>query len=176
MEQISLPQVIAEQQWQQWQERSEEQSLDYAFDDAFVQTLLQVWEGSDYVVQTCQRSPEFLITLHQSGDLDRSYAEGEMAAALKAQLAGVQDELALQKVLRLYRRREMVRIIWRDLARLAPLSEVLEDLSELADVCVDQALDILYSWAVEKQGCHGMLTVYNSAWWCWVWVSSGRVS
>jgi glutamate-ammonia-ligase adenylyltransferase len=46
----------------------------------------------------------------------------------------------------------MVRIIWRDLAGLAPLDETLEELSELADVCIQQALDRLYEWAVAKSG------------------------
>jgi len=55
-------------------------------------------------------------------------------------------------VLRQFRRIQMVRIIWRDLAGTAPLSETLEDLSALADICVDQALRLLYDWAIAKHG------------------------
>jgi len=144
--------AIAEQQWLQWQARAREQGLVAAFDAPFVEMLKQVWEGSDYVAQVCLRVPELLLELKQSGDLERAYAAGDLATALAARLSGVSDEMGLHRQLRLFRRREMVRIIWRDLARLAPLSEVLEDLSELADVCVSQALEILYRWALEKQG------------------------
>lgn len=152
MESLQSPRQIAEQQWQRWRESAREQGLDFDFDAAFVEALLRVWEGSDYVAQTALRHPGLLLELHGSGDLGRAYGEGEMGRALERSLEGVRDEVALQRQLRQFRRREMVRVMWRDLDRLAPLDETLKDLSELADVCVDQALHLLYAWAVEKQG------------------------
>ncbi len=46
----------------------------------------------------------------------------------------------------------MVRIAWRDLAGRAPLTEVLADLSALAEACVDLALEQLYLLMCEQFG------------------------
>lgn len=112
----------------------------------------QVWAGSDFVAQACLRNPNMLADLHAAGVLERALGGGELAAELTAQLDGVADEDALAACLRRFRQREMVRIIWRDLTGAAVLDETLEDLSELADVCIRQALDLLYAWAVAKSG------------------------
>ncbi len=112
----------------------------------------QVWGLSDYVAQACLRNPGLLAELEADGLLERPYRGGEMAAALTATLEGVADEAALEAGLRRFRHREMVRVIWRDLLGAASLDETLEDLSELADVCVREALRRLYDWAVAKSG------------------------
>lgn len=112
----------------------------------------QVWRHSDFVAQACLREPSLLAELHGSGDLDRRYGPDELAAALAARLDAVDEEEALQQALRLFRRREMVRIVWRDLTGTADLEETLEDLSELADVCIRRALDKVYAWALKRFG------------------------
>ncbi len=115
---------------------------------ALVDELKLVWSCSDYVMQSCLRDPDLL----DGSDLHRSYAPGEMEQRLRRELQEVADEAQLQRGLRLFRREQMVRIIWRDLARLAPLAETMEDLSALADASVDLALELLYAWAVTKYG------------------------
>jgi glutamate-ammonia-ligase adenylyltransferase len=112
----------------------------------------QVWAGSDFIAQACLRDPQMLAKLHTDGLLGRTLADGEMAAALAARLAEADDEDGLQRSLREFRRWQMVRIGWRDLTGAATLDETLEDLSELADVCIRQALDRLYAWATDKSG------------------------
>jgi glutamate-ammonia-ligase adenylyltransferase len=111
-----------------------------------------IWCWSDFAAQLTIRAPETLAELHGEGLLERAYAGGEMAASLQRRLADVADEAALEAGLRRFRQREMLRIVWRDLGGLASLDETLEDLSELADVCIRQALDRLYAWAVERWG------------------------
>lgn len=146
------PSDEAEKLWLRWQERAAEQGVEIPFDDSFIATVKMVWEGSNYVAQCCLCHLELLPRLFVQGELTRTYAEGEMASALHQRLQGVVDEAELQRRLRHFRRDQMVRIIWRDLTRTAPLAEVLEDLSALADACIGEALEILYQWAVEKQG------------------------
>ncbi|MCU7843658.1 MAG: bifunctional [glutamate--ammonia ligase]-adenylyl-L-tyrosine phosphorylase/[glutamate--ammonia-ligase] adenylyltransferase [Candidatus Thiodiazotropha sp. (ex Monitilora ramsayi)] len=141
-----------EKQWRQWRENLADAGLSLPEDGDFQQTLMRVWEASDYVAQASIRHPELLSGLAMRGELDRQFAEQEMGDKLARQLEGVADETALAVCLRRFRREQMVRIIWRDIAGLAPLDETLEDLSALADTCIDQALGLLYDWTCRDMG------------------------
>ena len=112
----------------------------------------RVFEGSDYLAQAAIRHPGLLPELAASGRLAHPGTPGEIDQRLAAALAPVSDETTLGTALRRFRREEMVRIIWRDLAGLAPLAEVLEDLTALADACISQALDRLHAWTVAELG------------------------
>lgn len=107
-------------------------------------TLAGVLACSEYVTQLCQRQPHFLEDLVNAGDLNRVYATNDLAASLASRIEVVTDEASLQSALRQFRQREMLRIIWRDLAGWADLRETLRDLSALADGCVQQTLQYLY--------------------------------
>lgn len=120
--------------------------------DAWLAALAKVFATSDFVAHTCVQHPEVLRDLIESRDLFRAYTEGELTRRLTRALANVVDEAALKVRLRVLRRREMVRIAWRDLAGLADLNEVMAALSELADGCVHEALDKLHAWACAKNG------------------------
>ena len=134
-------------------------------------------KASDYVAQSCIRYPQLLVELADSGDLQRKYPAGEMAGRLREKLAGVSLEADLHQRLRQIRRREMVRIIWRDLARSATLAETLEDLSALADAVVQQTLDLLYLLGgVMRVAFPGRYPGSSSICWFSVWVSWARVN
>ncbi|WP_290635551.1 bifunctional [glutamate--ammonia ligase]-adenylyl-L-tyrosine phosphorylase/[glutamate--ammonia-ligase] adenylyltransferase, partial [Aquisalimonas sp.] len=109
--------------------------------DMPLQSLPTVWAGSPFVALSCIRAPELLDDLAHSGDLEGAYHEGEMASRAADAVADCSDEDALNRGLRRYRRREMVRIAWRDLAGWASLGETLRELSALADACIQVALD-----------------------------------
>ena len=115
-------------------------------------TLAGVLACSDYIVHWCRRRPEWLQELVSSGDLSRCYGQDEIRAGLSARLDGVSEEKELASGLRQYRQREMLRIIWRDLAGWSELTETMRDLSQLADTCVDQALQKLYQWQCAALG------------------------
>ena len=121
-------------------------------DPVLFSSLASVWEWSEYARQSFMRDRGLLPTLIASGDLRKTHATEEFAKRLLTRLNGVKEETALHRELRLFRRYEMVRIIWRDLTGWAPLAETLEDLSALAEVCIQQALELLYAWATTKQG------------------------
>ncbi len=105
-----------------------------------------VLAGSDYVLQWGVRWPERATALIHSGDIDRSYDEPGYRERLTVALVDVSDEVSLHRVLRQFRQREMVRIIWRDLAGWADLAETVRELSALADACIKGALNLLYEW------------------------------
>ena len=114
--------------------------------------LLKVWDASEYVVQQCQRHAQMVVKLFEDGLLARSYLPGDMRSQLVSLLEDVEDDLQLASKLRYFRRQQMVRIIWRDITRQANLNETLEDLSELADVCVDESVRLLYIRAIQRSG------------------------
>jgi glutamate-ammonia-ligase adenylyltransferase len=135
-----------------WEAVLGEQGITVPGHPSLDRTLSRVWEASDFVATSCIRHPQLLPGLLDSGRLDRSYEAGEMERLLVAALEGVADDHALGAALRRFRREEMVRIIWRDIAAMAALDETLEDLSALADACTDRALDLLCHWMVSELG------------------------
>ena len=117
-----------------------------------LEQLISVWAGSEFVARACIREPGLLTELVDSGDLANCYTLGDWATRLARQLAAVSDESQLAVALRRFRRREMVRIAWRDLAGLADLTETLGDLTELAEMAVGAALDRLHEEQCRRYG------------------------
>ena len=85
-----------------------------------------------------------LADLVESGDLTSpcDWAKRTEKIAADSQQAG--DIGALSLILRKIRAREMVRIAFRDLAGWATLLETMNDLSSLADACIEAALTVLH--------------------------------
>ena len=100
----------------------------------------KVFAASPFALQACERDIEELPRWIEQGLFEKAYAEGELARVIAANCAEAADEAAIMSALRRARRREMVRITFRDLALLAPLDETLRDLSDLADACCAEAL------------------------------------
>ena len=76
------------------------------------------------------------------------------AAAMRAYLArqAVADEDALKRTLRRLRQQVMLRVLLRDLAGRAPLAEVVESMSDLAELSLDYALRHLSVWLEAQHG------------------------
>ena len=134
----------------QWHEQLTELNLDFNPTPEFTVSMVKVWCSSLFVAESCLRRPEILVDLVNSGDLSAIYT-GHSYADKLAHIQ-IENEAELMQELRLFRRREMIRIAWRDLAGWAQLSETLADLSGLADDCIQYALSFLYNQACEKRG------------------------
>lgn len=111
------------------------------------QHIIHLWYASDYALKKHQRHPEWLPLLLQTISIS-----ADIKNRLQVALQPVNNETDLMQVLRQFRHQQLIRIIYRDINRLASLTETLHDLTELADQCVQQALDLLYQWQVAKQG------------------------
>ncbi len=135
---------------QRWDELPEAAQLDGLKPKQVLAAIVKVWASSLFVAETCIKQPQLFIHLVESGDLVRGYPSGHFTRQLQALNIG--DESGLMGQLRQYRRREMVRIAWRDLAGWASLDETLLDLSDLADACIQTALAFLYQDACAKRG------------------------
>lgn len=157
MSDLPLPaewQENLDQQWQQYQQTLSSQSEQSSqFDSGeWQQQLRKVWGCSDFCMQAALRYPLMMEDLQASGDLTRSYQPGEMLYALKKAFADGDDEASLNRCLRQFRRREMVRIAWRDISGMAELNEVTDDLSDLADATLQLAHDCHYQWISQRFG------------------------
>ncbi len=116
------------------------------------ESVPRVFGGSEFVSKTCIAQPGVLAELVSSGDLHRRYPPGTLAEAARAIVAGVAGPETLNTQLRAFRRREALRVAWRDLAGWADLDEVMETMSELADACIDAALNRLHTWFCRERG------------------------
>lgn len=129
-----------------------QESADQFITEKIKQQQKRVWAASDYVAETCIRHPSILLDLCASGDLHRQYSESsylkKLAAVLK--LCESRDELAQQ--IRLFRHREIIRIIWRDICELSLLNETVMDLSNLADACINVGIDYLHQSLAKEWG------------------------
>lgn len=67
-------------------------------------------------------------------------------------LLSIEDDLSMEEKLVRLRRREMIRIVFRDLTRRASTLETTAELSHLADFCIQTALDHCYDLAVSRFG------------------------
>ena len=115
--------------------------------DAAVATEIQRVLGfSEFVSRHAMKVPEWVDTLFRSDDLNTPRNRPAYQRRLDAVLRqdAPTDIAALPSALRRFRREEMLRIAWRDLSGRAPLDETLAELSDLADVCIDKALQLLH--------------------------------
>jgi glutamate-ammonia-ligase adenylyltransferase len=93
-----------------------------------------------------------LIDLLEAGDLTRCYQAEDYHTQLHAELAAIEDESGLRKALRKLRKREFVRIAWRDLAGWAELEETVRDTSAFADQVIAATLERLHAWQGREFG------------------------
>jgi len=114
--------------------------------------LQRVFAFSDFVAGNCIRQPSVISELINSGDLRRSYSRHHLDEMLKSTLSDAKDEAALIRTLRAFRRREMTRIAFRDLAGWSNLAQTVTDLSDLADTCLEHTAAVLYKGLTEKFG------------------------
>jgi glutamate-ammonia-ligase adenylyltransferase len=102
-------------------------------------SLARVWTCSDFVADACLRDATLLPWLCLAGRLERATTREGLVSDLDAGLAPGEDDARFMDALRRFRRRQLVRIAWRDLAGLADVETVLQELSLLADVCIGAA-------------------------------------
>ena len=106
--------------------------------DTFFRQLARAFAASEFIAKTSVVRPEYLLELVQSGALFRSQTQDDLTA-LGAVLAASASEPEFDKSLRQQRQRAMIRIIWRDLNRIASMEETTGELSAFADRVIQLA-------------------------------------
>lgn len=121
--------------------------------EAFLQDLAKAGARSDYIIETCAKYPQWLAAWAKP---DSDLYQQQALSCLKSELAECMREVTtvdgLMQVLRIFRRKQMCRLLWRDLLKLATLEQTLIEVSHLADVCIQTALDWLHLDAVAQYG------------------------
>jgi len=109
--------------------------------------LADIAETSRYLGRLLAARPALATEVEASLALPVTAAE--LAAWLAAQPVG---EANLKQVLRQLKQRAYARIAARDLAGLAPLAEVTECMTLIAELAVQKAVEVLDAWLVERYG------------------------
>ena len=137
----SLPQALRAQV-EMWWERAcalqEFSTLYAALSDASRAQLPRVIAVSEFAASVLIQDPQALAWFDrcERGGRQEWHAAN---SAYEQGAANAADTAAAQRVLREWRRREMLRIAWRDIAGSAALTDTLEDTSALADACIRAA-------------------------------------
>ena len=146
---INLPEPLADDlrhRWQAFQTAADAAGIPPFTDPGILAELETVFALSEFVSASCTREPALLADLVQSGDLNAAVQPEGYRRKFDALTAAAADELSLMGLLRRCRRRELVRIAWRDLAGRADLLETMAELSAFAEACLEHTLKILYRW------------------------------
>ncbi len=106
----------------------------------------RILEYSPFLKQMVSRHPEWLDELHSNGRLEKPVPPNA------DRLAKAVASTGLDPALRRFRNQEMMRLIWRDQNNLAPVDEILEDLSTLADICLQASVKYHSTLLEEKHG------------------------
>ncbi len=112
---------------------------------------------SDFVANACTRHSELAVSLIQSGDLQKrlrtaDYTARASAVATEAPATLAPGDAEFLAALRRWRRREMVRIAWRDLAGWSNLEDTLGELSKFADAAIRVAYERARQSLVARYG------------------------
>ncbi len=151
--QIPLPKELLSKgkgYWDDFLEAARSYGAPVSKDPYIIDIAIRVWAFSEFVARSCIRDPRTFLDLLEKGDLERSYMPGDYDRLIRHSLREVQSYSKLGIILRRLRRREMVRIAWRDLAGWADLNETVGDLSSLAGACLRQGLDLLHQWQSQR--------------------------
>ncbi|MBI5178534.1 MAG: bifunctional [glutamate--ammonia ligase]-adenylyl-L-tyrosine phosphorylase/[glutamate--ammonia-ligase] adenylyltransferase, partial [Nitrospinae bacterium] len=109
-----------------------------------------LFSGSQALTDMAMRSPHWLFWALEPGILHTTRFKRDMRRERETMLH--QRPGATKDALCDFRNRELMRIGWRDLLKWADTVETLEDLSRLADVSVEGAMNAAYAAMAERFG------------------------
>lgn len=118
------------------------------------EALARVLAISTFALDTLARYPHWLTELDISGELDASPEREELANELQEALEKADDEEAMQRSIRRFRRKRMLGVIWRDLNRVSSYTmwDTATAVSQLAELCLDAALTWLEQFYAPRWG------------------------
>ncbi|MEM7195980.1 MAG: bifunctional [glutamate--ammonia ligase]-adenylyl-L-tyrosine phosphorylase/[glutamate--ammonia-ligase] adenylyltransferase [Pseudomonadota bacterium] len=150
---LELPSELRPEAHSFWQQMSASKAPTSLCDALSVRSdTATVWACSEFVAHSFVRAPELVADLITDGIVDSPVCPTALRAEAEEWLQHTCDEANFHQRLRRFRRRQMVRIAWRDLSGQAKLEETLQSVSLLADLCVRSALGFHHLELVERFG------------------------
>ncbi|BBI64080.1 hypothetical protein HSBAA_53860 [Vreelandella sulfidaeris] len=118
------------------------------------EALARVISISTFALDTLARYPQWLAELDIAGELDTKPGRDVLASWLKESLEHADDEEAMHRAIRRFRRQRMLGIIWRDLNRSPGYAmwDTATAVSELAELCLEAALSWLEQFYAPRWG------------------------
>ncbi|MDO6685243.1 MULTISPECIES: bifunctional [glutamate--ammonia ligase]-adenylyl-L-tyrosine phosphorylase/[glutamate--ammonia-ligase] adenylyltransferase [unclassified Agarivorans] len=107
---------------------------------------------SDFIARSCISQPSMLLDIWQQQLLDSPQNEQQLREQLSSALAEQVNDDGAKKVLRQFRRLQMVLIAWRDLLLAQAVNHSFAQVSAVADSCVDCANQWLYQRCCAESG------------------------
>lgn len=104
-----------------------------------LELLIKTFDASEAAGGWLIRRPQWLEELTRSGMLDRTFNFAQHRERLYS-LGATPENI---DPIRIYRQRELLRILLRDVLRLAPLPQLLAEQNELAEACLVQVDELL---------------------------------
>ena len=98
-----------------------------------------VFGHSRYLAETLIQNPDLLQSFLREKNLDRSFSREEFEEQL-ARLRSRSFDTDISRILSRFKRREYVRIMLRDVLKLASLAETTAEISALSDVLIENAM------------------------------------
>jgi glutamate-ammonia-ligase adenylyltransferase len=114
--------------------------------------------SSPFLVNLVYKTPDAFRGLFLENGIELSRSAGEMLAAAEALVDDSTDFHSLQKLLRRFKRAEILRIASRDLNALAPLEEVTDELTNLATATLQVACKVCRRCLIRENGSPLMQT------------------
>ncbi|SVE36751.1 uncharacterized protein METZ01_LOCUS489605, partial [marine metagenome] len=114
--------------------------------------LAQVVASSDFITRALAALPELLVEIQAAGGVPQARETGEISLTVDRVSRPGPDRETLARELRTIRQKEVARVGWRDLIGAAPLEEVVETLSELADSTIGAALQYAHREVATHHG------------------------
>ena len=100
---------------------------------------IAVFGSSRYLGETLVQNTDLFHTFMREKRLDRSFSHEEFSEAL-ARFRSRSSERDNSLLLARFKRREYVRVMLRDVLKIAPLAETTAEISALSDVLIEEAL------------------------------------
>ncbi len=114
--------------------------------------LISLFSGSQYLTDLLLKEPETFNWLQLPDTLKRSKLMDQLYRESWELISKCTSDVERYSAIRKFRKKEYLRIGLRDLTRMASLKEVLEEISNLADVLLQQCYEFSLADLIEKHG------------------------
>lgn len=123
-----------------------------AVSPASLQYLVAVFSQSQFLGEELMKTPEWIETMGAHGDLHRVVSADEYMERLERSLADFGSGVPPPVEYARFRRRQLLRILVRDVLQFGTLSDITEEISNLADAIMESAYRRIRHELTHKHG------------------------